>query len=156
MSKCTRNVFHGLVSVPSSIIETMAAPERNTTGEYPLRTELRKTLAENPLPSISPDLLQSSSVSGDELTKQALVVIAALNAALVADDVEGLAQCFFPDQSYWKDQVAMTYHMRTFNSARVVAANLLATKKLRGVPKGFKLEGTPLVIPVSPTLVSFP
>lgn len=131
----------------------MAAHEFAAAREYPERVDLRKTLAGNPLPSITPGTPMSSA-SGDELTQQALSVVDALNAAFVADDAEALERCFFPEQAYWRDQVALTWHMRTFRSPKVVAANLLATWKARGIPEGFRLEGTPLVIPISPTLVS--
>ena len=134
-------------------IETMATSELDASGEYPKRVELRKTVAENPLPSIPPETFEPS-VTGEELTRQALSVITALNTALAAGDVEALERCFFPEQSYWKDQVALTYYMRTFRSPGVVAANLLAAQKARGIPGGFSLAGTPFVIPVSPTLVS--
>ena len=133
----------------------MATSELDASGEYPQRVELRKTLSENPLPSFPPETLEPSVV-GEEITQQALSVIAALNKALVAGDGEALEHCFFPDQSYWRDQVALTYHMRTFRSPRVVATNLLAAQKAREVPEGFTLEGTPLVIPASPTLVGTP
>jgi len=42
------------------------------------------------------------------------------------------------DQAYWRAQVALTYHIRTFNGAGVAAANLLETRKLRGIPEGLK------------------
>jgi hypothetical protein len=134
----------------------MAISADGLVGEYLEKVELRKTLVQYPLPSISPELLGSFSVTGDDLVKQALAVVHALNKALVTEDVQSLEQCFFPAQSYWKDQFALTYHMRTFRSAGAVAANLVATKKLRGIPEGFKLEGVPMVIPVSPSLVSEP
>ncbi|KAM7222487.1 hypothetical protein V8F06_001981 [Rhypophila decipiens] len=139
------------LSCAVKIVGTMAAHEFAAAGEYPERVDFRKTLAGNPLPSITSGTPMSSA-SGDELTQQALSVVDALNAALVADDAEALERCFSPEQAYWRDQVALTWHMRTFRSPGVVAANLLATWKARGIPEGFRLEGTPLVIPVSPTL----
>ncbi|KAK0642223.1 hypothetical protein B0T16DRAFT_421192 [Cercophora newfieldiana] len=130
----------------------MTISETGILTEYPERVELRKTLAENPLPALDPELLSSVALSNDDLPKHALAAIEGLNTALATDDVRVLEQCFFPSQSYWKDQFALTYNTRTFCSARTAAANLLATARLRGIPGGFQLQGDPNLLPVSPTL----
>lgn len=80
-------------------------------------------------------------------------MLSELNAALAAEDAEKLKTCFFPEQAYWRDQLALTYHLRTFATPAVVAASLLETKKLRELTEGIKLEGVPQFIPATPVLV---
>lgn len=97
---------------------------------------------------------QVASLSSAESRHAAEAVLHAVNAALAADDAAALTACFFPDQAYWRDQLALTYHLRTFATPSVVAASLLDTSKRRGVAEGIALEGAPQLTPVSPFLVS--
>jgi hypothetical protein len=76
------------------------------------------------------------------------------NEFLAADDAAGLASCFFSEQAWWKDILALTYHLRTFATPGVIVAALLETKELRGVSGGIQLEGAAQFIPASPILVS--
>lgn len=121
--------------------------------EFPPRAELRQMVAQAPLPVIAPGTLDSVSTDGPEIQKAALAVLCEVNAALAADDFEKLKACFFPGQAYWKDQLALTWHLRTFATPAVVAAALLETKELRGLAEGIKLEGTPHFVPATPFLV---
>ncbi|KAK1750497.1 putative indole-3-pyruvate monooxygenase YUCCA4 [Echria macrotheca] len=121
-----------------------------TTVEYPQKVDLRRTLAQKPLPVIPPETLASADSTKPREIAQA--VLNTIENVLAADDVKKLQSCFLTEQAYWRDQVGLTYHIRTFSGAGVVAANLLETKKLRGIPEGLKLVGDPHVIPVSPVL----
>lgn len=121
--------------------------------ETPPAADLRKMMSQHPLPVIPPGTVDPASMGGEEPTKQALTVLKTLNAALAADDVKLLESCFFAEQAYWKDQLALTYHMRTFAGRDVIAASLLETKKLRKVTGELELKGTANFIPVSPVLV---
>ncbi|KAL0261574.1 hypothetical protein SLS55_003004 [Diplodia seriata] len=85
-------------------------------------------------------------------TRQALAVLEPFNNALLANDAEGLKECFYADQAYWKDQLALTYHLRTFTGSDTIVASLLETKALRQITAGIKLE-TAKFIPATPTLV---
>ncbi|KAL1630648.1 hypothetical protein SLS54_000519 [Diplodia seriata] len=89
---------------------------------------------------------------GEEPTRQALAVLEPFNNALLANDAEGLKECFYADQAYWKDQLALTYHLRTFTGSDTIVASLLETKALRQITAGIKLE-TAQFIPATPTLV---
>lgn len=102
---------------------------------------------------IDPGTLDQVPTDGSEILKAALDVLDKLNAALSAEDVSKLKTCFFTRQTYWKDQLALTYHLRTFATPGVIAASLLETKKLRGLDDAIKLEGTPQFIPATPFLV---
>lgn len=83
---------------------------------------------EQPLPTLPPGLIDPASMAGDGATKQANDVLIRFNAALAADDAATLESCFYSSQAYWKDQLALTYHLRTFETPNVVAASLLETK----------------------------
>lgn len=106
-----------------------------------------------PLPFIAPGTVDLASMSGNEPTKQALDLLSTINTALSTDDADKLAGCFYDGQAYWKDQLALTYHLRTFSSPGVIAAGLLETKKLRGLTGEFKLSGAAQFIPATPVLV---
>lgn len=102
---------------------------------------------------IAPGTLDPASTDGSSILGAALGVLDEFNAALASEDAERLKTCFFPGQAYWRDQLALTYHLRTFASPAVVVASLLETKKLRGLTDDIKLEGAPQFIPATPVLV---
>ncbi|KAI3055360.1 hypothetical protein CBS147353_11334 [Aspergillus niger] len=105
-----------------------------------------------PLPTLAPGLVDSSSMVGDETATQARVVMNRLNTALATDDAETLEGCFYADQAYWKDQLALTWHLRTFSSPSTIAAGLLETAKLR-IVSGIEVDGAAMFVPVTPVLV---
>lgn len=108
---------------------------------------------EEPLPALAPGLINPASMVGDEATIQAKVVLSRLNDALAAEDAGTLESCFFADQAYWKDQLALTYHLRTFKTPGVIAASLLQTKALRGLANGIEVDGAAVFLPATPVLV---
>jgi hypothetical protein len=122
--------------------------------EFPPRADLRKMMAQQPLPTLAPGLIDSSSMTSDEATSQARAVLDIFNAALAVDDAKTLESCFYADQAFWKDQLSLTYHLRTFKTPGIIAASLLETAKLRGISKGFEIDGSAMLLPVTPTLVS--
>lgn len=111
---------------------------------------------QNPLPVIAPGTVDSGSLAGDDPTKQALSVLYKFNNALAADDPGALKSLFYASQAFWKDALALTYHLRTFSKPASISANLLETKKLRGLTKGIRLDGAARFIPAAPTLVRIP
>lgn len=139
---------------PCTLLTRPGTPAFPLHEEYPPRADLLKMMAQQPLPVIAPGTVDAASLADDEPTKQALAVLEAFNAALAADDDEALESCFFADQSYWRDQLALTYHLRTFTTPSVIAASLLETKTLRGLTKGLEIDGEARFIPASPCLVS--
>lgn len=121
--------------------------------EYPPRVELRQLTAQSPLPVIAPGTLDGASTGSSEISRAALGVLSEFNTALAAGDAEKLAACFFPGQAHWRDQLALTYHLRAFATPPVIAAGLLETSKLRGLAGGVRLEGEPQFVPATPVLV---
>ncbi|KAJ5122344.1 hypothetical protein N7526_009281 [Penicillium atrosanguineum] len=91
-------------------------------------------------------------MAGDAATKQADIVLSRLNAALAKGDAAALQSCFYADQAFWKDQLALTYHLRTFKSPGVITQSLLETEKLRSVSKGIAVDGAALFLPATPVL----
>jgi hypothetical protein len=109
---------------------------------------------ELPLPTLAPGLVDPELMAGDAATKQANIVLSRFNAALASNDATELESCFYADQAFWKDQLALTYHLRTFQSPSIIAESLLKTEKLRGVSKGIAVDGAALFLPATPVLVS--
>lgn len=99
-------------------------------------------------------MLDPASMVGDEPTNQTRAVLNRLNAALIANDSKSVEECFFPSQAYWKDQLSLTYHLRTFTTPAVIASSLLETKSMRGVTEGLAIDGGALFITATQTLVS--
>lgn len=109
---------------------------------------------ELPLPTLAPGLVDPELMAGDAATKQANIVLSRFNAALANNDAAELESCFYADQAFWKDQLALTYHLRTFKTPSVIAGGLLETEKLRNVSKGIAVNGAALFLPATPVLVS--
>jgi hypothetical protein len=122
------------------------------TADFPPAANLRAELAKHPLPTIPADI-NVDALSGEQRTSIAEGVLENLNHALSSSNADALARCFFPDQAYWKDVLALTWHLRTFSGARTVAAALAKLTALRKIEGGVKLEGEPMWIRVSPVLV---
>lgn len=91
---------------------------------------------------------------GEEPCKVAHEVLNEFNAALFSGNAKRLLACFFATQVFWRDQLALTCHLRTFSTPNVVATSLLQTSKLRGLKEDIKLEGAAQFVPATPTLVS--
>jgi hypothetical protein len=107
---------------------------------------------ENPLPALATGLINPESMTGGKATTQAGVVLDRLNAALVPGDAKALESCFYTDQAYWKDQLAFTWHLRTFRGPGTIATRLLETAKLRCLA-GIEVDGTAVFLPATPVLV---
>ncbi|KAF9870903.1 hypothetical protein CkaCkLH20_11575 [Colletotrichum karsti] len=107
-------------------------------------------MSENPLPVIPAETLEGARKENP--TNVALKVFEKLNAALAKDDGEDVKDCFFADQAFWKDQLALTYHLRTFSTPETIALSLLETEKLRSILGGIHLSGEAQFIPATPTL----
>jgi len=104
------------------------------------------------LPIITPVSAEDFSTNYSEATQQALVVLQEFNTALAAEDAQALESCFFAEQAFWKDQLAFTWHLRTFISPAKVISALLATKKLRDITGRFEIQGRAQFAQVGPTL----
>ncbi|PYH41043.1 FAD/NAD(P)-binding domain-containing protein [Aspergillus saccharolyticus JOP 1030-1] len=94
-------------------------------------------MAEQPLPALEPDLIDPVTMADDEPT--------------VRPEHGDTPDCFYASQAYWKDQLALTYHLRTFNTPSVIAAALLETAPPRGLGE-VSVDGAAVFIPATPTL----
>ncbi|KAL0766456.1 hypothetical protein CaCOL14_010901 [Colletotrichum acutatum] len=90
-------------------------------------------------------------MNGSTPSSIALDLVGTFASALKANDAAALENCFFAEQAYWKDQLALTYHLRTFQRAAVIASSLMETKSLRGLAQ-VEIDGVPTFAPVTPTL----
>ncbi|RDW70455.1 Monooxygenase [Aspergillus mulundensis] len=106
---------------------------------------------ENPVPSLTPGLIDPASMAGDAATTQARAVLDRLNSALATGDTKTLESCFYAEQAYWKDLLALTWHLRTFRGPSTIAASLLETAKLREVG-AFEVDGEAVFLPATPVL----
>ncbi|CAJ2511128.1 Uu.00g067530.m01.CDS01 [Anthostomella pinea] len=130
-----------------------ALPNGSWEGsKFPPKADLRKMMAQSPVPILAPGMVDMASMGGDEPARQAIAVLEAFNVALASEDVEGLGSLFCAKQAYWKDQLALTYHLRTFYTPGVIAAGLLETKNLRQLAGGFQLDTDARFIPATPDL----
>ncbi|CAF3616981.1 unnamed protein product [Fusarium graminearum] len=113
--------------------------------------DLRTLFDEHPIPVVSPKTVSLISFKTHDELEQTSVVVDAFNTVLTNNDAAALQACFFPAQSYWKDSLALTYHLRTFRGPEVIAKNLLATKEARQCNPVWKLEGA-VFVPATPAL----
>ncbi|RDH29913.1 monooxygenase [Aspergillus welwitschiae] len=120
--------------------------------EYPRRADLRRMMNQHPLPTLPLGLIDPLSMVGDEATTQARGVLQVFNNALANGDVNALESCFYADQAYWKDQLALTWHLRTISTPRTIAASLLETANLRNVSGGVEIDGAAVFLPATPVL----
>ncbi|KAL4907142.1 hypothetical protein BDW74DRAFT_148655 [Aspergillus multicolor] len=125
------------------------APTR--AHEYPPRADMRKMMDEHPVPSLPLGLIDPSTMAGDAAKTQAHTVLDRLNTALATNDAKTLESCFFAEQAYWKDSLALTWHLRTFSGPSTVAASLLETAKLRQVG-AIEVDGEAVFLPATPVL----
>ncbi|RAK95719.1 monooxygenase [Aspergillus ibericus CBS 121593] len=124
----------------------------SVVGEYPPKADVRSMIARHPLPTVAPGTIDPVTVAGDESTNNHVRhVLDRFNAALVNKDAKVL-EGFFADQAYWRDELAFTYHLRTFSAPDTIAAALLETAALRGVVGGVSVDGAAQFVPTSPTL----
>ncbi|KAL2813894.1 hypothetical protein BJX63DRAFT_421085 [Aspergillus granulosus] len=122
--------------------------------EYPPRAQLRELIQKHPLPSLTPDIIAAISRTEDnnEATTPAAAILALLNYALACNNPQLLEACFFPAQAYWKDQLGLTYHLRTFTDIHIIVAALLETSSLRELDGGIRLHGAAKRVVLSPSL----
>ncbi|ROV95041.1 hypothetical protein VPNG_09489 [Cytospora leucostoma] len=120
--------------------------------EYPPRSDLRKDVY-RPLPKIAPETVDPVAMTGDVTKTQGQALLDTLNAALASNDAEKVADCFYPEQAFWRDIVALTSHLRTFAMPKVIAAALLRLKSLRGIEGKIELTGDPHFTVISPVMM---
>ncbi|KLU88052.1 hypothetical protein MAPG_07039, partial [Magnaporthiopsis poae ATCC 64411] len=125
-----------------AVLPNPAAGVADEVAAYPPAVDLRTMMAKRPLPAVAPGTVDASSLTGEEPARLARRVLDKLNASLAAGDAAGVEECFNASQAYWKDSVALTWHLRTFGTPSTIAASLLETSRLRGLSReGFQVDG---------------
>ncbi|KAG8158326.1 hypothetical protein KVR01_012087 [Diaporthe batatas] len=124
--------------------------EASANGHH-LPADLRQMQARLPLPSVAPGTIDHASMTDEEAAVQARDVLQTMNKALAAGDVKALAECFFPGQAYWKDQLSLTWHLRTLTGPETIAAGLIETSRLRALAGEIEFTKAQFT-PAAPTL----
>lgn len=113
-------------------------------------------MAQYALPNVHSVAKDLEPISSSETTSAARTILEQLTVALNANSMEELENCFFPEQAFWKDQLALTWHLRTFISPARIAKGLLETKHLREMTGNFEITGEAELVQAGPNLVSRP
>lgn len=132
----------------------MHATDKCRSSPHDVKADLKCLMAQYALPSIHSLGPEFQAIDSLEATKTTCAVLKRLNAALETNDTEKLESCFFAEQAFWKDQLALTWHLRTFISRANIAKSLLETKALRKMTGKFEIEGEAEFIHAGPNLVS--
>lgn len=83
----------------------------------------------------------------------AALVTAALQSLARAGDAEQAETRFLRSQAYWRDLLALTWHLRTLNDAPAIAPALVELRRRRGWDGRFELdEGSARDVAVGPAL----
>ncbi|KAH9906805.1 hypothetical protein F4778DRAFT_723448 [Xylariomycetidae sp. FL2044] len=106
-------------------------------------------MSQHPVPTVE---IGDIGMDEGEPTKLARAALEALNAGLTGKDAASLEACFYKGQAYWKDLLALTYHLRTISTPDKIASSLLETAGLRGLVGGFEIKGDAVFIRPTPVL----
>ncbi|KAH8646369.1 hypothetical protein BGZ60DRAFT_465011 [Tricladium varicosporioides] len=115
--------------------------------DFPPRANLLKDIYQ-PLPKVSVtiDLDTFDTASAAER------VVRDFAAALEKGDKNDIADLFVTDQSYWRDTIAITAHLRTFKSSHVITSVLTELNERRHINQIAIVPGTAQIITASETL----
>ncbi|KAK2130420.1 hypothetical protein NOF04DRAFT_1345115 [Fusarium oxysporum II5] len=120
---------------------------------YPPAASLLQLFDEWPIPVLPLKIVEKISFEDVDPSGQATAVVKTFHDALRESDIQALQDCFFADQSYWKDALVFTYHLRTFYTPSVISANLLETNKSRGPTMRWNMESA-IFVAATPVLSS--
>lgn len=121
----------------------------NPLRNYPRKADIAKEIF-RPLPIVSTSLVETQR----DVNALADNVLVAFTTALYGRDPVILEDLFFTEQAYWKDSLAMTYHLRTFNDRGPITQALLYLNSKRKVGKSKVVPESPTPISLNETLVS--
>lgn len=103
-----------------------------------------------PFPSLPERLPSAESIDAAAIVQETL---GTLSAGLQAGDVAKVKSSFHASQAYWRDLLALTWHLRTFTDAKAIVPSLLELQRERGWSGALKLEEhTARHVAVSPHL----
>lgn len=108
--------------------------------EYPPKVSLNKDVY-RPFPTLPENLPASSNIDDPaSLVNEALT---SLSVALGGGDVGRVRACFLTQQSYWRDILAFTWHLRTFCDRGSIAPALVELASVRCSDQEFRFELDP-------------
>ena len=117
------------MTLHSGIISLTNAVVVGPSEAYPPQASLQSDVY-RPFPILPDKLPSPKEVDAPALVAQSLH---SLTEALGADELGKVKSCFLTSQSYWRDLLSLTYHIRTFNDAGVIAPALVTLAKKRGL-----------------------
>lgn len=118
-------------------------------ADYPPAVSLAKDVY-RPFPTLPTNLAPSSDLNAPALITTALQ---SLTDALTSKDISQIKSCFHPTQAYWRDLLALTWHLRTFNDAPSIAPALLHLTQQRAWRGSFTVNPQSIKeVTVSPAL----
>ncbi|KAG9566874.1 hypothetical protein KCU71_g3187, partial [Aureobasidium melanogenum] len=126
--------------------------EEQKSATQNAQPDLRSLMAQYALPNVHSVTKDLESMSSLEATSTARTALEQFDVALEANSTKELEKCFFPEQAFWKDQLALTWHLRTFISPAQIVKDLLETKNLRDITGSFEIIGEAQFVQAGPTL----
>lgn len=118
-------------------------------NEYPKLADLRRDIY-RPLPVVS---LLADAPTPDPM-QVCTDILTTLFEGLASGDVAKVKDCFYAEQSYWRDSLALTYHFRTFNDRETISHALVDRATVAKTGGVVVYPGTARLTPAGPTLVS--
>ncbi|KAI0473870.1 FAD/NAD(P)-binding domain-containing protein [Xylariaceae sp. FL0804] len=97
---------------------------------YPRKADLLSELY-LPLPTVDAPVTDPAGLTTEDARRHAQDFLGIINEAVASNDAGKLSECFFSEQAFWRDQLALTSHVRTFKSPATIASAFLETAKLR-------------------------
>jgi hypothetical protein len=118
-------------------------------SDFPPRADLLTEIY-HPLPKLTV-YVDWEALDSHVTAEQAVKTFA---TALETTNTNSLTETFLTYQSFWRDTVALTSHLRTFKNRQVIVAVLTELNNRRRINEITPIPGTAQVVVVSETLVS--
>ncbi|KAI5917447.1 hypothetical protein F4810DRAFT_704905 [Camillea tinctor] len=115
--------------------------------DYPQAANLFKDVYK-PLPSTPPLV----GMTDDQAATICFQVLRDLDAALASGSESDLEDCFYEQQAYWTDLLALTWNLRSIRGHEIVAHALRQMSQLRQIAYIAIIQGSSSVIKASSTL----
>lgn len=126
----------------------IAAANDHQPNDCPARADLRTEIY-RPLPVVSLPVDASSPDPSDICAE----VLQALFEGLSEGNVNKVKNCFYDEQCYWRDQLALTYHFRTFKDKECISKALVERAAISKPGSVAVAPGTARLTSAGPTLV---
>lgn len=122
--------------------------------QQPLQGDLRRLMKQYNLSVVERASACFGPVARSQATREASDVISDLVEAMYLEDAVAIENCFFAGQAFWKDQLAFTWHLRTFITPKHIARALFETQQQRCLTTLFYPLGNADLVQIGTKLVS--